>query len=101
MIGNVAGPIFAVYLLALHLNKQNFIGTTAWFFFIVNVSKFPLQMLVWQNINSGTLMIDLIALPAILLGAWMGVAIVKRLHEKVFKWSVIVITTLSAFLILV
>jgi uncharacterized membrane protein YfcA len=101
MIGNVAGPIFAVYLLALHLNKQNFIGTTAWFFFIVNVSKFPLQMLVWQNINTGTLMIDLIALPAILLGAWMGIAIVKRLHEKVFKWSVIVITTLSAFLILV
>ncbi len=101
MIGNVAGPVFAVYLLAMHLNKQGFIGTTAWFFFIVNLSKFPLQVLVWQNINRGTLLIDMIALPAILAGAWMGVAIVKRIPEKAFKWSVIVVTVLSAFLILV
>ena len=63
MIGNVAGPIFAVYLLAMHMNKQSFIGTTAWFFFIVNLSKFPLQVLVWQNINWPTLLIDCIALP--------------------------------------
>lgn len=101
MIGNVAGPIFAVYLLAMHLNKQCFIGTTAWFFFIVNLSKFPLQVWVWQNINYSTLMIDVIALPAILLGAWLGVSIVKRIPEKAFKWSVIIITTLSAFLILI
>ena len=31
MIGNVAGPVFAIYLLAMHLPKNNFIGTGAWF----------------------------------------------------------------------
>ncbi len=101
MIGNVAGPIFAVYLLAMHLDKQSFIGTTAWFFFIVNLSKFPLQVLAWQNINWSTLMIDFISLPAIVLGAWLGIAIVKKIPEKTFKWLVIIVTTLSAFLILI
>ena len=101
MIGNVAGPIFAIYLLAMHLKKQSFIGTTAWFFFIVNLSKFPLQILVWKNINWPTLLIDCLAFPAIVLGAWLGIIIVKRIPEKTFKWLVIVITTLSAFLILI
>ena len=101
MIGNVAGPIFAIYLLAMHLDKNGFIGTTAWFFFIVNLSKFPLQVLVWQNININTFLIDILVLPAIAIGAWLGVILVKRITEKAYKWFVIVITVLSAFLILI
>jgi uncharacterized protein len=101
MIGNVAGPIFAIYLLAMHMDKQSFIGTTAWFFFIVNLSKFPLQVLAWQNINWSTLFIDFISFPAIALGAWLGIVIVKKIPEKAFKLIVIVVTTLSAFLILI
>lgn len=34
MIGNAAGPIFAVYLLAVNLDKKHYLGTTAWFFLI-------------------------------------------------------------------
>jgi len=101
MIGNVAGPIFAIYLLAMHLNKKSFIGTTAWFFFIVNLSKLPLQAFVWNNINLHTLAVDLVVFPAIALGAWSGIFIVKRIPEKAYKWFVIVITILSAFLILI
>ena len=101
MIGNVAGPIFAIYLLAMHLNKKSFIGTTAWFFFIVNLSKFPMQVLVWKNINPNTLLVDILVFPAIAIGAWMGVIIVKRIPEMAYKWFVIVITVLSAFLILI
>lgn len=101
MIGNVAGPIFAIYLLAMHLNKKSFIGTTAWFFFIINLSKFPLQALVWKNITLQTLMVDILVLPAIAFGALAGIFIVKRIPEKAYKWFVIVITVLSAFLILI
>jgi len=101
MIGNVAGPIFAIYLLAMHLDKRSFIGTTAWFFFIINLSKFPLQALVWKNINMNTLTVDLLVLPAIALGALFGIFVVKRIPEKVYKWLVLVITVLSAFLIFI
>ena len=101
MIGNVAGPIFAIYLLAMHLEKNSYIGTTAWFFFIVNLSKFPLQALVWNNISLNTLKIDLIVFPAIALGAWLGIFAVKRIPEATYKWLVIVITVISAFLVFI
>ncbi len=101
MIGNVAGPVFAIYLLAMHLDKKSYIGTTAWFFFIVNLSKFPLQTFVWNNIHWKTLLIDCIAFPAIVLGALLGISIVKKIPEKAFKLFVIIATTLSAFLILI
>ena len=101
MIGNVAGPIFAIYLLAIHLDKNSFIGTTAWFFFIINLSKFPLQLLVWKNINLSTLAIDVIVFPSIAAGAWLGIFIVKKIPEKSYKWLVIIITVLSAFMIFI
>lgn len=101
MIGNVAGPIFAIYLLAMHLPKNSFIGTGAWFFLIVNVSKFPLHILVWKTIDWQTLTLDLMLLPAIALGAFLGIYLVKRISEKLYRTAVIIITALSAFLLLV
>jgi uncharacterized membrane protein YfcA len=101
MIGNVAGPVFAIYLLAMHLPKNSFIGTGAWFFMIINFTKFPLQMFVWNNITLQTLSIDLITLPAIALGAFMGFKMVKIIPEKIYRGFVIIITTVSAFLLLI
>ncbi len=101
MIGNVAGPIFAIYLLAIHLPKNNFIGTGAWFFLIVNLSKFPLHLFIWKTINVHTLALDLTTLPAIALGAFLGIWMVKIIPEQTYRYAVIVITALSAFLLLV
>ncbi len=101
MIGNVAGPIFAIYLLAMHLPKNSFIGTGAWFFLIINFSKFPLHILVWKTINLQTLSLNLILLPAIALGAFAGFRLVKRIPDKHYRTAVIVVTALSAFLLLI
>ena len=100
MIGNVAGPVFAIYLLAMHLPKNSFIGTSAWFFMIINFTKFPLQLFVWNNISAETLMIDLVTLPAIALGAFIGFKMVKIIPENTYRGFVIVITVISAFLLL-
>jgi uncharacterized protein len=101
MIGNVAGPVFAIYLLAMHLQKNDFIGTGAWFFLIINITKFPLQMFVWHNISVHSLTIDLIGIPAIVLGAFIGLKVVKIIPEKTYRGFVIAITALSAFLLLI
>mgnify|MGYP000542527424 CR=1 FL=1 len=101
MIGNVAGPIFAIYLLAMHLPKNNFIGTGAWFFLIINFSKFPLHILIWKTIDTHTLSLNLIMLPAITLGAILGVKLVKQISDKFYRTAVIVVTALSAFLLLI
>ena len=100
MIGNVAGPVFAIYLLAMHLPKNSFIGTGAWFFMIINFTKFPLQLFVWNNISPEILLIDLVTLPAIALGAVAGFKVVKGFPENTYRGFVILITALSALLLL-
>jgi uncharacterized membrane protein YfcA len=101
MIGNVAGPIFAIYLLAMHLPKNRFIGTGAWFFLIINFSKFPLHILVWKTISWHTLTLDILLLPGIALGAILGIWLVKKLSDRFYRAFVIIATALSAFLLLI
>ena len=101
MIGNVAGPIFAIYLLAMHLPKNNFIGTQAWFFLIINISKFPLHIFVWKTITWESLKLDFMLLPGIALGAVLGIFLVKKIPEKTYRAFVIIVTALSAFLLLI
>lgn len=95
MIGNVAGPIFAVYLLARRYDKQTFLGTTAWFFMIINLIKLPLQIFFWGNVTPQTALIGVVMIPAILIGAMLGVAVIKRIPEKPFRWVVIGMTAVS------
>ena len=101
MIGNVAGPIFAIYLLAMHLPKNKFIGTGAWFFLIVNFCKFPLHIFVWKTISLHTLTLNIMLLPAIALGAFAGIQLVKQFSDKLYRTAVIIVTALSAFLLLI
>lgn len=100
MIGNAAGPVFAVYLLSMRLDKKAFIGTGAWFFLIVNLFKVPFHVFIWKTITWNTLPYDLIAFPVILLGAWLGVRLVKLFPEKAYRWFIIITTCLSGGLLL-
>lgn len=101
MIGNAAGPIFSVYLLAKGFKKNNFMGTTAWFFFIINVSKVPLQILFWNNISIKTIILTVYMIPFIGLGAILGVLIIRRLNEKLFHKIILVVTALAAIKLLI
>ena len=99
MIGNVAGPIFAIYLLVLKLPKNSYIGTTAWFFAIINLSKLPLQYFVWKNISIQTLLVDAATIPFVMLGAYVGIRLVNKLKDEVYRWLVVAITFVSAILV--
>lgn len=101
MIGNVAGPIFAIYLLAMHLPKNVFIGTGAWFFLIVNFLKFPLHVFIWKTISWHSLTLNMMLLPGIALGAFLGIWLVKKVSDKLYRAAVFVITAMSAFLLLI
>jgi uncharacterized protein len=96
MIGNAAGPIMSVYLLSMNLQKNTYIGTTAWFFFIVNVFKLPLQIWGWHNITMKTLGFNLVLLPVIALGALAGIRVVKLMPENAYRWFIVAATFLSA-----
>jgi len=96
MIGNAAGPVMSVYLLLKNLPKNEFIGTAAWFFFVVNLFKMPLQIWGWHNITTETLFFNLKMLPFIALGAFLGIKLVKLIPEKIYKWFIFVGTFISS-----
>lgn len=101
MVGNLAGPVMALYLLSMQFPKNQFIGTAAWFFLAANVVKVPFHIWVWETITFNSFLLDLLLIPAVALGAWLGVRIVKRIPETIYRWFVIVMTTLAAVALLV
>lgn len=96
MIGNLAGTFAAVYLLSMRLPKNSFIGTSAWFFMVINWMKVPLQIWVWKTITWDSFFLDLTMLPLIILGAWLGIIIVKSLSEGAYRWFIIGMTVVAA-----
>lgn len=97
MIGNAAGPIMSLYLLSMRLPKNIYIGTGAWFFFIVNLSKVPLHIFFWKTITVQSLSLNLLMVIPILLGASGGFFLVKIIPEKAYRWFIIISTLASAF----
>lgn len=99
MIGNVAGPIIGVYFLAMNLNKNEFISTRAWFFWLVNILKLPLHVFIWKTVTPETLGLNLVMLPAIIIGAGAGILIVKRIPDRPYRIFLISVTAFSAVLL--
>lgn len=100
MIGNAAGPVFTLFFLSMRLNKKEFIGTSAWLYFIMNTGKLPLQVLVWKNITLNSLVPGAIAIPVIALGIFIGIRIVKLFPENVYRYFVIITTIATSVLLL-
>lgn len=96
MVGNLAGSVMGIYLLSTRLPKNAYIGTAAWFFMVVNWFKFPFHVFVWHTISVNTVLFDLLLLPVILLGAYLGILIIKNFSEKNFRWFIIVMTLVAA-----
>lgn len=101
MIGNLAGTVMAVYFLSVKLPKNPFIGTTAWFFLIINLAKVPFHIFFWHTINTNTFLFNLTTIPAILAGAFLGIFIVKKLSDKVYRWFIIVMTLAASGFMLI
>lgn len=101
MLGNLAGAFSNLYFLAMRMPKNNFIGTAAWVFLVVNLFKFPFQVFYWKNITLATLRIDLLLLPALVVGFWAGVKIVSRIKDESYRKIVIVLTLIGAVFIFI
>ncbi len=96
MIGNAAGPVMAIYLLSMNLPKNSFIGTGAWFFLIINLFKIPFHIAVWETIDLRTFALDIAMLPTIMVGAYLGIVLVKIIPEKPYRIFIIVTTAIAA-----
>ncbi len=99
MLGNLAGAFSNIYFLAMRMTKNDFIGTAAWVFLVINLFKLPFQVLYWKNITAASLQTDLLLLPALALGFWAGLKIVSRIKDDNYRKVVIVLTLIGAVVI--
>ncbi len=100
MMGNLAGAFSNLYFLAMRLPKNDFIGTAAWLFLVINLFKLPFQAFYWKNINPTTLLTDVMLLPALALGFLLGIKLVKKLHDTNYRKVVIGLTLVGAIMML-
>ncbi|MGF1448765.1 MAG: sulfite exporter TauE/SafE family protein [Opitutales bacterium] len=83
MLANAAGPVAAMYLMAVRLPKIAFVGTSAWLFFTINWIKIPM------HVNLGTVTFESIEV-SLAFGAFAAAAVLvaplllKRINQQLF-----------------
>jgi len=100
MLANAAGPITILYFLAKGLPKREFMGTGAWFYFLVNLIKVPLSA-SQGLITADHLVFNLWIAPVILAGAAIGILVLPRISQKIFDNAVLVLAFAAAVKLIV
>lgn len=99
MVGNLAGSFSSIFFLAMRLPKNAFIGTTAWLFLMINLFKVPFHVFSWGTVTLETLKVDAVLLLPILLGLFIGIKILKKVNDALFRKFILIMTGLGAVLI--
>jgi uncharacterized membrane protein YfcA len=99
MVANAGGPVMSMYFLATRTPIKVFLGTSAWFFAIVNLVKVPFLAGLGLYTPS-VLLMDLALAPMVVIGALIGIRLAKRMPQQLFDRLVIVLTVLGAVYLL-
>lgn len=99
-LAHAAGPIIAMYLLPLKLDRRLFVGTCAIYFFILNTAKLPAYYFSHQ-FDRAELSFTMKFLPLLVLGAMVGFAINQRLSDKLFSRVVYIVTFVLGIYLLI
>ena len=94
LVANAAGPLMAIYLLAMRLPKLEFVGTGAVYFMLMNLFKVPF-MLNLGLVNPASFTLNLWLAPAVLAGALLGRKILVRINQKLFEDLALVLAALA------
>ncbi len=95
MVANAAGPVMMLYFLAVRIPKKVFIGTTAWFFFVVDLFKLPFSIGL-GIVTLPSFLNSLMLIPAVGVGILIGILVAKKVPQKAFDMVIIVLTAGAA-----
>ncbi|MGW1543293.1 sulfite exporter TauE/SafE family protein [Streptomyces sp. NPDC002309] len=94
MVANAGGPVMSMYLLSAGFRKLGFLGTSAFFFLIVNVSKVPFSAGLGL-IDGRSLLLDAALVGFVVPGAVLGKWAVDRINQRLFEQLVIAATVVG------
>jgi uncharacterized membrane protein YfcA len=100
MMANAAGPLMVLYMLLLKLEKQKFVGTLAWYFFVLNLFKVPFSAGLGL-ITLDTVKMDALMIPIVVVGALSGFYLVKVIPQRVFELLVSVLAAAGGIYLIV
>jgi uncharacterized membrane protein YfcA len=99
LIANAAGPIMAIYFVSMRLPKLQYVGTAAVFFMLLNLFKVPF-MVQLGLITDRSFELNLLLLPAVLLGALGGRWLLPHVNQDLFDDLVLSLSALAGLLML-
>ncbi|MEU9781583.1 sulfite exporter TauE/SafE family protein [Streptomyces phaeochromogenes] len=94
MVANAGGPVMSMYLLSAGFRKLGFLGTSAFFFLIVNVSKVPFSVGLGL-IDGNSLLLDAALAAFVVPGAFIGKWAVNKINQRLFEQLVIAATVVG------
>ncbi|MET9442264.1 sulfite exporter TauE/SafE family protein [Streptomyces sp. NPDC006610] len=94
MVANAGGPVMSLYLLSAGFRKLGFLGTSAFFFLVVNVSKVPFSVGLGL-IDGRSLLLDAALVLFVVPGAVVGKWAVNRINQRLFEQLVIAATVVG------
>lgn len=83
MIANAAGPLVALYFVAVGLPKFEIVGTLAWFFFVINLFKVPFSVSLGL-IHGSSLAFNLLLTPVVIGGLVAGRWLITWIPQRWF-----------------
>ena len=95
MVANAGGPVTSMYFLACRYPVKAFLGTTAWFFFLVNLVKLPFSISAGL-VNTTTMSLTVICAPIVIVSALAGRRLAERMDQRVFEPVIVALTIISA-----
>ena len=95
MVANAGGPVMTLYLVGQGIDKRRFLGTTAWFFFGVNLCKVPFSAGLGL-FDREMLCTASVLVPLVLVGAFVGIRAAGRMRQSAFDIAVLTASALSA-----
>lgn len=95
MTANAAGPVMSLYLLAARVDKVRFLGTGAYYYLIINLTKVPFSAALGL-FHMSTLWLTLLLLPVVLLGTWLGRILIKKVSQLWFERLTLAATAVAA-----
>ncbi len=106
-VANAAGPVLNTYFSGLGLSKEELIGTSAVFYFVINLAKIPLYVLIgWLTVGGSfftpqSLAFDALLIPAVLVGVFGSRWLLPRIAPRTFSVAVLILAAGAAVKLLV
>lgn len=98
-IAHAAGPIVSLFVFSQDMGKTLFVGTVAWTFTLINLTKLPFYVAV-DLIDLSVLRFDLFLIPLVPVGSWLGKWMHYRVSESLFNRIIMTLTLLAGLQLL-